>query len=145
MATHSSTLAWRIPWREEPGRLQSMGSPGARQDFTFTLTFYDYGSILYDYINPFNICCKSSLVVLYFLNFCLSEMLFISPSILNEILVGYGNLGCRFSPFSALNISCHSLWPAEFLLKDQLLSIWGFPCTLPVSFPLLLLIFFLCV
>ena len=26
MATHSSTFAWRIPWREEPGRLQSMGS-----------------------------------------------------------------------------------------------------------------------
>ena len=26
MATHSSTLAWRIPWREEPGRLQTMGS-----------------------------------------------------------------------------------------------------------------------
>ena len=26
MAPHSSTLAWRIPWTEEPGRLQSMGS-----------------------------------------------------------------------------------------------------------------------
>ena len=26
MATHSSTLAWRIPWREEPGGLQSMGT-----------------------------------------------------------------------------------------------------------------------
>ena len=26
MATHSITLAWRIPWTEEPGRLQSMGS-----------------------------------------------------------------------------------------------------------------------
>ena len=26
MATHSSTLAWRIPWRVEPGRLQSVGS-----------------------------------------------------------------------------------------------------------------------
>ena len=26
MVTHSSTLAWRIPWTEEPGRLQSMGS-----------------------------------------------------------------------------------------------------------------------
>ena len=26
MATHSSTPAWRIPWREEPGGLQSMGS-----------------------------------------------------------------------------------------------------------------------
>ena len=26
IATHSSTLAWKIPWTEEPGRLQSMGS-----------------------------------------------------------------------------------------------------------------------
>ena len=26
MATHSSTLAWKIPWTEDPGRLQSMGS-----------------------------------------------------------------------------------------------------------------------
>ena len=28
MATHSSILAWRIPWAEEPGRLQSLGSQG---------------------------------------------------------------------------------------------------------------------
>ena len=32
MATHSSILAWRIPWTEEPGRLQSMGSQGVSQD-----------------------------------------------------------------------------------------------------------------
>ena len=32
MATHSSTLAWNIPWTEEPGRLQSMGSLGVRYD-----------------------------------------------------------------------------------------------------------------
>ena len=31
-ATHSSTLAWKIPWMEEPGRLQSMGSQRVRQD-----------------------------------------------------------------------------------------------------------------
>ena len=36
MAPHSSTLAWKIPWMEEPGRLQSMGS---RSDFTFTFHF----------------------------------------------------------------------------------------------------------
>ena len=30
MATHSSILAWRIPWTEEPGRLQSMGSQRVR-------------------------------------------------------------------------------------------------------------------
>ena len=32
MATHSSTLAWKIPWTEEPGRLQSMGSRRVRHD-----------------------------------------------------------------------------------------------------------------
>ena len=32
MATHSSVLAWKIPWTEEPGRLQSMGSLRVRHD-----------------------------------------------------------------------------------------------------------------
>ena len=32
MVTHSSTLAWKIPWTEEPGRLQSMGSQRVRHD-----------------------------------------------------------------------------------------------------------------
>ena len=32
MATHSSTLAWKIPWTEEPGGLQSMGSLGVGHD-----------------------------------------------------------------------------------------------------------------
>ena len=32
MATHSSTLAWKIPWMEEPSRLQSMGSQRVGHD-----------------------------------------------------------------------------------------------------------------
>ena len=36
MATHSGILAWRIPWTEEPGRLQSMGSQRVGYNFTFT-------------------------------------------------------------------------------------------------------------
>ena len=42
MAPHSSTLAWKIPWTEEPGRLQSMGSlRGTRlSEFTFTFHFH---------------------------------------------------------------------------------------------------------
>ena len=32
MATHSSTLAWKIPWTEEPGRLQSVGSQRVGHD-----------------------------------------------------------------------------------------------------------------
>ena len=39
MATHSSILAWRMPWTEEPGRLQSMGLQRVGQDqVTNTLT-----------------------------------------------------------------------------------------------------------
>ena len=34
MATHSSTLAWKIPWTEEPGRLQSLGSQRVGHDWT---------------------------------------------------------------------------------------------------------------
>ena len=43
MATHSSTLAWKIPWTEEPGRLQSMGSRRVGHllsNFTFTFHFH---------------------------------------------------------------------------------------------------------
>ena len=40
MATHSSTLAWKIPWMEEPGGLQSTGLWRVRHDFTFTFTFH---------------------------------------------------------------------------------------------------------
>ena len=36
MASHSSTLAWRIPWTEEPGGLQTMGWQRVRRHFTFT-------------------------------------------------------------------------------------------------------------
>ena len=76
-------------------------------------------------------------MVLNSLRFWLSVKLLISPSYLNEILAGYSNLSCRF--FSI------PFWPEEFLLKDQLLSVWEFPCMLVVVFPLLLLIFVLCV
>ena len=42
MAPHSSTLAWKIPWTEEPGRLWSMGllSQTLLSDFTFTFHFH---------------------------------------------------------------------------------------------------------
>ena len=43
MAPHSSTLAWKIPWMEEPGGLQSHGISEGRtrlSDFTFTFYFH---------------------------------------------------------------------------------------------------------
>ena len=40
MAPHSSTLAWKIPWVEEPGRLQSMGLLGVGHDWVTSFTFH---------------------------------------------------------------------------------------------------------
>ena len=51
MATHSSILAWKIPWTEEPGRLQSMGSQSRTRLSNFTFTDIQDG------------CLRASLVV----------------------------------------------------------------------------------
>ena len=40
MAIHSNTLAWKIPWEEEPGRLQSMGSQRVRHNWATSLSFF---------------------------------------------------------------------------------------------------------
>ena len=42
MATHSSTLAWKIPWAEEPGRLESMGSRRVGQDWATSLSLFTF-------------------------------------------------------------------------------------------------------
>ena len=42
MAPHSSTLAWKIPWMEEPGGLQSMGSLRVRQDWVTSLSLFTF-------------------------------------------------------------------------------------------------------
>ena len=42
MAPHSSTLAWKIPWMEEPGRLQSMGSLSVRHDWVTSLSLFTF-------------------------------------------------------------------------------------------------------
>ena len=67
MAPHSSTLSWEIPWMEEPGRLQSMGSQRVGHDWVTSLslspleTFAETRSISFDYF------CISKLV---FLDLC---------------------------------------------------------------------------
>ena len=42
MTPHSNTLAWRIPWTEEPGRLQSMGSLRVRHDWATSLSLFTF-------------------------------------------------------------------------------------------------------
>ena len=45
MATHSSTFAWKIPWTEEPGGLQSMGSWRVRHDWVASLSLFHFPAL----------------------------------------------------------------------------------------------------
>ena len=90
--------------------------------------------VFLDYISPFNICGKAGLMVLNSLNFCLSEKLFVSPLILNEILAGYRNLGCRFFPFNTLNISCHSLLACRVSAERSAVKCMVFPLYITCCF-----------
>ena len=116
-------------------------------DFTFTfhshflIVWFDlvdlFSSVVFlDYISPYNIFCKAGLAVLNSLHFCLSEKHFISPSILNEILAIYSNLGCRFFPFSTLNISCHSLLACRASAERSAVKHLGFPLYVTCCFSL---------
>ena len=98
--------------------------------------FVDLFLLLYfHYISPFNIYCKAGLVVLNSPKFCLFEKL-ISPSILNELFAGYSNLGCRFFPFSNLNISCHSLLACRVSAVRSAAKHMGFPLHVTCCFSL---------
>jgi len=55
MAPHSSTLAWKIPWMEEPGRLQSMGSLRVGHDWATSLSLIGEGNG-----NPLQCSCLES-------------------------------------------------------------------------------------
>ena len=51
MATHSSILAWKIPWTEDPGRLQSMGSQRVGHDWATSLTHF---SLHWCWVHPYH-------------------------------------------------------------------------------------------
>ena len=75
-------------------------------------------------------------MVLNSLNLCLSGKLFISPSILNEILAGYSNLGCRFFLFSTLKIFCPSLLAYRVSAERSAIKHMEFPLYVTCCFSL---------
>ena len=105
-----------------------------------------FSSLIFrDCISPFNTCYKAGVVVLMSLKVCFSEKLFISPSILNEILARYSTLGCRFFPFSTLNISCYSHLSCSVSAKKSAVKHMGLNSYITCCFPLTAFnILFLC-
>ena len=74
MATHSSILAWRIPWTKEPRGLQSMGSQ--ELDMTQQLNHHRFSSNIFFLLKDFNISCSVDMVLRNSFSFCVSENIF---------------------------------------------------------------------
>ena len=97
--------------------------------FLFGVDFVDlFSSLVFlDYISPFNICCKASLVVLNSLHFCLSQ---------KRSLLGTVILVVDFFHFSTLNISCHSLLACGVSAERSAVKHMGFPLHITCFFSL---------
>ena len=79
MATHSSTLAWKIPWTEEPGRLQFMGLQRVGHDWATSLSLcFRFFSHIGHFCIEFLVLYSGFLLVIYFI--CSSVYMSISTS-----------------------------------------------------------------
>ena len=67
MAIHSSTIAWKIPWTEEPGRLQSMGSQRVEHHGVTSLSLYYDPADVGNLVSGSSAISKSSLYICKFL------------------------------------------------------------------------------
>ena len=88
------------------------------------------------YVSPFSIYAKDGLVMLNYLNFCLSVKLLNSPSYLNDILAGYSNLDCRLFSFITLSTSCHSLLDWRVSIDRSAVILMGIPLCVVCCFSL---------
>ena len=77
MTTHSSTLAWKIPWTEEPNRLQSMGWQRVRHDWVTSLHFTFHQSLEWRVCPILTTICSNS-----FLDFMEPLMIMLSSQVL---------------------------------------------------------------
>jgi len=70
MATHHGIFAWKIPWVEEPGRLQSMGSQRVGHDFTFTFTLPVADVLAWRCTFPFTVLRFETMLIIVEMPFC---------------------------------------------------------------------------
>ena len=105
MATHSSILAWRIPWTEEPGGLHSMGS---QRDTTEQLHYYSY------------------LFLWYISDFHNRNYFLISEHFINLKINPYSLAFTPYSPSSPQpleTMSCHTFWMSLWICLFWILNI----------------------
>ena len=134
MVTHSSTLAWKSPWTEEPGRLQSMGSQSQTWLSDFTHTHTHTHTHIYIYIERER---EKERERQFFINICLSlcmhaqtcptfwDPVDFSPS---DFLV-HGIIQARILKWVSLTFYRGSSWPSDetqvSCLEGRFFTIWA--------------------
>ena len=114
MAIHSSTIAWRIPWTEEPGRLQSMGSQRVGHDWATSLIalFIIYWLFFISSRSLLNLSCIFSILVSRICicnSFLFSRFWIIFPIIIQNSLSGRFLISSSFVWFGG-HLSCFFTW-----------------------------------
>ena len=79
MAAHSSTLAWKFPWREEPGRLQSMGSQRVGHEWATSLSLENCKLFMWHFIPHVIVLVVDSSITLLPQAFKLAGISFLLP------------------------------------------------------------------
>ena len=130
MVTHSSTLAWKIPWVEEPGGLQSMGSLSCTQLSDFTFTFYSHSVSCLFILSVFSFAVQKllSLIRSHFFHLIFSTPCVWkwkwSHSVVSDSLWPHGlqpaRLFCPWdSPGKNTGVGCHALLPPQGIFLTQ--------------------------
>ena len=84
MATHPSILAWRIPWTEEPGGLQSMGLQRVRHDWATNNRHLCLCSVMSDSPTPWSVVCQALLSMEFSRQECWNGLPFPPPGSLPD-------------------------------------------------------------
>ena len=117
MATHSSTLAWRIPWTEEPGRLQSMGSQRVRHDWatslSLSLSVYSCHLFLISSASVKSLAFLTFIVPIFEWNVALVSLIFLKRSVVFPILL-FPSISLHWSLRKAVLPLLAILWNSAF-------------------------------
>ena len=95
MAPYSSTLVWKIPWTEEPGRLQSMGSLRVRHDWATSISLFTFIKRLFS---------SSSLSAIRVVSSAYLRLLIFLPAVLIPACVNQGKLEMVKQEMARVNV-----------------------------------------
>ena len=132
MATHSSTIAWKIPWTEEPGRLQSMGSQRVRHDWVtslhFNVLFRASVSLWIFCLDDLPIDIHGCLNALFYYAAVNLSLMFLNSCFMYLFVAILDACACMLIHSVVSDSTAYRVVHPHGLQPTTLLHLWNFPC-----------------